>query len=292
MLYLSTAPDRTTANACSGLAEDLIKVTKDGFPFEWTPAATGDAADSYNISLGTNIAGDDIGQIDGFDIGNSINYSWAPNTTYYWFIEAVNCAGVTASPVWSFTTSACTETAAPAAATTPSPANGASNVAVNVDGNRVFFSWTENATGANYTLNLDTENPPALNTFNDFENGGAITGLQLNTTYYWSIDAVNCFGTTEGPVWSFTTDASLSTNDVALETFSAYPNPTTGLLNIKSKTDVDNVTVYNLLGQSVASFNKNQIIDSTVNLSELSEGLYLVKITSGDKTQTLRVTKE
>ena len=160
------------------------------------------------------------------------------------------------------------------------------------DGNRVFFSWTENATGANYTLNLDTENPPALNTFNDFENGGAITGLQLNTTYYWSIDAVNCFGTTEGPVWSFTTDASLSTNDVALETFSAYPNPTTGLLNIKSKTDVDNVTVYNLLGQSVASFNKNQIIDSTVNLSELSEGLYLVKITSGDKTQTLRVTKE
>ena len=119
-----------------------------------------------------------------------------------------------------------------------------------------------------------------------------ITGLALSTAYTWSIEPINCFGTATGcTTWSFTTGAALSVEENTLETFSVYPNPTSDILNIKTIKDIDNVTVFNLLGQSVASFKKNDIIDSSINLSELSKGLYLVKISSGDTTQTIRVTK-
>jgi hypothetical protein len=260
-------------------------------PIEWAPSATGDAADSYNISLGTDPAGSNIGSISGFAIGNSINFDWQPSTTYFWFIEAVNCAGSTASPVFSFTTEACTELAAPAAATTPGPADAATNVSVQAPDASVSFNWTAANPNDNFILNLGTANPPTQS-FNNFENGGTITGLDVNTTYFWSVDVVNCFGTTTGTVWSFTTDAALSIDDNVENTFSVYPNPTSNILNIKGSENIDTITVFNLLGQSVASFTKNDITNSSINLSELSTGLYLVKISSGDKTQTLRVTKK
>ncbi|WP_340155380.1 T9SS type A sorting domain-containing protein [uncultured Winogradskyella sp.] len=260
-------------------------------PFEWTPSTTGDSADSYNINLGITPAGGDIGVLEGFSNGTFLIFTWEPNTTYYWSIDAVNCAGVTAGPIWSFTTQACTETAAPALATSPSPADVATAVALQAPDASADFSWTAANADDTFILNLGIANPPTQS-FNDFENGGTITGLDLNTTYYWSVDVVNCVGITTGTVWSFTTDAALGVEDNTFNTFSAYPNPTSGILNIKSSQDVDNVTVFNLLGQNVASFSKNEITNSSIDMSGLSKGLYLVKVTSGDKTETLRVTKE
>ncbi|MCT4628919.1 T9SS type A sorting domain-containing protein [Winogradskyella sp.] len=278
------------ANGATGVAINYGATNNLG-PIEWAPAAMGDAADSYNISLGTNTAGDDIGTITGFDIGNSINFNWAPNTTYYWFIEAVNCAGTTASPVFSFTTEACTETAAPSAATIAEPADGSMNVAVFAPDNSVDFSWASSDPNANFTLKLGTANPPTQE-FNNFENGGTITGLALNTTYYWSVDSYNCLGTTPGVVGSFTTAAQLSVEDNQLDSFSVYPNPVKDFLNIKSANDIDSIIVYNLLGKQTAIFNSDEILNSRINLENLSQGLYLVKITSGNKSQTIRVTKE
>ncbi|MBC2846429.1 T9SS type A sorting domain-containing protein [Winogradskyella flava] len=260
-------------------------------PIEWAPPSSGDAADSYNISLGANTAGDDIGLITGFSIGNSINFNWQPNTTYYWFIEAVNCAGVTAGPVFSFTTEACTDTIAPPAATAPIPGDAATNVTIDANGNSLTFSWTGDP-DVNYTLNLDTANPPVQNSFNNFENGGEITGLAENTTYFWSLDPINCFGETTGPVWSFTTGLALSTSEEEFSTFSVSPNPVSDILNIKSAEPIDNVIVYDLTGRKAAHFNKGDIFNSSINISNLSQGLYLVKITAGTNTQTIKVTKQ
>ncbi|WP_296382826.1 T9SS type A sorting domain-containing protein [Winogradskyella sp.] len=260
-------------------------------PFEWNEAEFGGAADTYNISLGETMTGDDIGTISGFDSGGGINFGWLPNTTYYWFIEAVNCAGVTAGPIWSFTTSACTDVAAPGATNTPLPADSAIDVSLSSPDSSTIFSWTGPDPNADYTLNLGTTNPPTQ-PFNNFVSGDPITGLAVNTTYFWSVDAVNCFGTTPGPVWSFTTAAELSIEDNELNTFSVYPNPTSDVLNIKSSKEIDNITVFNLLGQNVASFKKNDITNSSIDLAELSNGLYLVKISAGDTTQTIRVTKD
>lgn len=165
------------------------------------------------------------------------------------------------------------------------------DVTINADGNSLAFSWTGDP-NASFTLNLGTANPPTQ-AFNNFESGDEITGLAENTTYFWSIDPTNCFGATTGTVWSFTTGmAELSVSENQIETFSVYPNPVKDVLSIKSNNNLDSVIVYNLLGKQVAVFDESQIINSRVDLSNLSQGLYLVQISAGDKTQTIKVNKE
>ena len=216
-------------------------------------------------------------------------------TPYTWSVVPTNCFGsATGCATWTFTTESCLATAPPTSvASTPVPADAAIAVSIQGPDGGYDFNWTATANAdESYTLNIGTTNPPTQ-AISGVEPGETITGLTVNTTYYWSIDVVNCIGTSPGPVWSFTTDSTLGIEENILNnTFSIYPNPTSNVLNIKSSQDIDNVIIYNLLGQNVASFTKNEITDSSIDMSELSKGLYLVKITSGDKTQTLRVTKE
>jgi Secretion system C-terminal sorting domain len=219
----------------------------------------------------------DISEIAG--VSNAqIRFIWTGNWSISWSIDNISVFQ-------------CSETTAPIMASAPSPADAATAVPIQGPDGGLVFSWTGGSPDDTAILNIGTANPPAQPI--SLDNGGTITGLSVNTTYFWSIDITNCFGTTVGPVWSFTTDSTLGIEENILNnTFSIYPNPTSNVLNIKSSQDIDNVTIYNLLGQNVASFTKNEITDSSIDMSELSKGLYLVKITSGDKTQTLRVTKE
>lgn len=219
----------------------------------------------------------DVSQLAG--VSNAqIRFKWTGNWSISWTVDNISVFE-------------CTETANPAAASAPSPADAATAVAIQGPDGGLAFSWTDSGNPDDTViLNIGAANPPTQQI--GLDNGGTITGLAVSTTYFWSIDITNCLGTTTGPVWSFTTDAVLGIEDNALEAFSVYPNPTSNVLNIKASQDIDNVTVFNLLGQNVASFTKNEITNSSIDMSELSKGLYLVKISSGDKTQMLRVTKE
>ncbi|QXP77732.1 MULTISPECIES: T9SS type A sorting domain-containing protein [Winogradskyella] len=290
----TAAPNAVTSPTPADTATDVAIELGDGVAFSWIEDTTGDAADSFTISIGLTATGDDIGSLADVTNGGIITFGATSNTTYYWKIDAVNCFGSTSSAVWSFTTAECLETTVPTStATSPIPADGATAVAVQSPDGGLAFAWTApDLDGESYNLNIGTANPPTQ-TLEGVESNGIITGLAASTTYYWSIDVVNCFGaTTTTTVWSFTTDSTLGIEDNSFTAFSVYPNPTSDILNIKSTQDVDSVTVYNLLGQNVASFTKNEITNSSINLSELSEGLYLVRVTSGDKTETLRVTKK
>lgn len=82
-------------------------------------------------------------------------------------------------------------------------------------------------------------------------------------------------------------DLFLGTEKTTFETISAYPNPVQGMLNINSK-NVESIDVYTLTGQKVKS-NKNS---NQIDFSELSQGLYLVKISADNQTQTLKIVKE
>ena len=55
-----------------------------------------------------------------------------------------------------------------------------------------------------------------------------------------------------------------------------YPNPTTGILTIKSQKGISEIEIYNQLGQLVLS-NSSQ---NTIDISSVSQGLYLMKITN------------
>ncbi len=83
--------------------------------FSWDAATTGDAATSYNVSIGaTNEL--EIGTLSGFDgtvdgggnisYGDAVDNGGQANTTYYWKVTSVNVAGSTDSPIFSLTTAA------------------------------------------------------------------------------------------------------------------------------------------------------------------------------------------
>lgn len=67
-----------------------------------------------------------------------------------------------------------------------------------------------------------------------------------------------------------------------------YPNPVNDILNIKTDTKIELVEVYNLQGQIIMQSNSSQI-----NMSELTSGIYLIKITDENNlTVTRKVIKK
>lgn len=68
--------------------------------------------------------------------------------------------------------------------------------------------------------------------------------------------------------------APLGVEDYKLSNYSIVPNPTSGLLTVKSNTLIAQIEVYNYLGQVVMD-NNNQ---NTIDISKLNTGLYFIKI--------------
>ncbi|MCA0133305.1 T9SS type A sorting domain-containing protein [Winogradskyella alexanderae] len=215
-----------------------------------------------------------------------VRFRWVGNWSYYWAFDNVEVFQCTVS--------------APAPVVSPMPMDAATNVALDQTDatnfpNRVFFSWVDGPgdPGNSYTLNLGVQNPPTDNTFTGFPNGDFIFNLAYDTTYFWSVESINCAGSSTSAVWSFTTeqDPALSIDEVDLNVVSVSPNPTKDILNIRTNLDLDSVQVYNLLGQSVAQFSGNSLANKSINLSNLEDGLYMVEVIAGNKRQTFKVNK-
>ncbi|MES2545594.1 MAG: T9SS type A sorting domain-containing protein [Bacteroidota bacterium] len=76
--------------------------------------------------------------------------------------------------------------------------------------------------------------------------------------------------------------------------FSAYPNPTTGIITIELKNStgsIDTITVTDVLGKTVLS-NTVNTANTIVDLSNLTKGLYFVRIQAEGLVKTLKVVKE
>jgi len=70
-----------------------------------------------------------------------------------------------------------------------------------------------------------------------------------------------------------------------------YPNPVKDILTLFNATAIEKVSVYNMLGQEmlVAKINANS---GQVNLSALPTGSYMVKVVSGNASNTIKVLKQ
>jgi hypothetical protein len=69
----------------------------------------------------------------------------------------------------------------------------------------------------------------------------------------------------------------------------AYPNPTHDLITLRADQRIDQVTVYNQLGQPVLTQTQTP---TQVNLSGLTSGLYLLRVSTPQGAATLRVRKQ
>jgi len=74
--------------------------------------------------------------------------------------------------------------------------------------------------------------------------------------------------------------ATASTNDVFSSKISVYPNPANDFLQISSDEIISEVAVYNLIGKRVISSSK--LVNNRLDVSNLSKGVYVLKVISND----------
>jgi hypothetical protein len=115
-----------------------------------------------------------------------------------------------------------------------------------------------------------------------------LTGLTPGTTYFvqvWSNSAE------QGTFTLRLSDDGLGNNSFDTSNFTYYPNPVKNTLNLSYNQEISNVEVFNLLGQKVISnvINANA---AQIDLSNLSKGAYMVKVTSNNQLKTIKVIKE
>lgn len=123
----------------------------------------------------------------------------------------------------------------------------------------------------------------------DFEAGtplAAGTEITANTTYYATQTNGTCF--TIVPV---TVTEVLGDKGFDLAKFSYYPNPVSSELNIAYSSEITSVAVFNMLGQNVFNVKPNATV-TKVNMSALAEGTYVVTVTAGSVTKTIKIVKK
>ncbi|MGH2666678.1 T9SS type A sorting domain-containing protein [Flavobacterium sp.] len=116
----------------------------------------------------------------------------------------------------------------------------------------------------------------------------ALTGLVVGNTYYvqvWSNAAE------QGTFTLKLTDTALNNQSFDTTNFMVYPNPVKDVLNLSYSKNISTVSVHNLLGQVVMSKNINAP-QSKIDLSNLSSGTYLVKVTVDNLVKTVKIVKE
>ena len=86
-------------------------------------------------------------------------------------------------------------------------------------------------------------------------------------------------------------DLWLGVDDFSADVFRVYPNPVRDVLNISSKVAVDFITVYDILGNIILQAQPD-VISPSINMSALQSGTYLVNITIGNASKTIKVIKQ
>ncbi len=135
--------------------------------------------------------------------------------------------------------------------------------------------------GLNWT---DINNAPDAN----MVDGGIITFLSP------SVGFASGFSTTAavGGVfrWNNVSLAASSFSDDKL--FAATPNPTTGILDISGE-NINNIAVYDILGKLLINKSFSSIATTSLDLTALNAGLYIVKVTNDSSiSSSIKVIKE
>jgi hypothetical protein len=133
----------------------------------------------------------------------------AAGTTYYWQVIARSAGGTTPGPVWTFTTAA--PLPPPGVPTTPTPADGATEVALNS-----VLTWIA-PQATTYDVALAVVNPPSP-VATGLTSPSYSPQLAPGATYYWQVTAHNAGGATTGPIWTFVT-VPLPLDVLAIDTF-------------------------------------------------------------------------
>ncbi len=125
---------------------------------------------------------------------------------------------------------------------------------------------------------------------NDLMSILSLTGQTPGSTLYISVWRYSSGGV-NGTFAISAYDASLANNSFDNASFTYFPNPVKNVLNLSYSKEISNVEIFNLLGQKVIA-NKLSENNAQIDMSNLTKGAYIVKVTSDNQTKTIKVIKE
>lgn len=124
---------------------------------------------------------------------------------------------------------------------------------------------------------------------------------QINSGAQFLARIENCNGTSNAKMMNPVTNSenfepiSFSENNELSDTeilgLKIYPNPSDGLLNISNTAVIDNITITDMNGRVVKNI-ALEAREGQINISDLSQGIYILNITSDGKSFTKKIVKQ
>src|SRR5690554_436145 len=175
------------------------------------------------------------------------------------------------------------------------------NLSVNLDTDGNFFyvvkawiDWNQNCSfddpGEEYDLGdiinqanqPSSESPLTITIPNDAILKTTTMRIGMKNTNSVNNDFSPCENGFYGQIqdYSVNVETTINVDEFNLETFSVYPNPTTGTLNVKlNNTEDVNISIIDIRGRRVYSqFNNSKTLIRTLDVSALASGMYLLNI--------------
>ena len=86
----------------------------------------------------------------------------------------------------------------------------------------------------------------------------------------------------------------LTIKEFTYNQLTVYPNPSAGLFNIQTKNPIENatITVYDLNGRIVYQAKSENIENKSLDLNNLSNGIYILNIANGNVKYSQKIIKQ
>ncbi|MDD4760480.1 MAG: T9SS type A sorting domain-containing protein [Bacteroidaceae bacterium] len=121
------------------------------------------------------------------------------------------------------------------------------------------------------------------------------TRMRVKKTFNASLNnpcsAEDGWGQAEDYTIEVTEGSGVSVTEHALSGFSYFPNPSSGMLQLQSVKNMESVSLYNLVGQEVFTAKVNAA-SSTIDVSHLSAGTYIMKVFANGEMGTYKFMKK
>ena len=79
--------------------------------------------------------------------------------------------------------------------------------------------------------------------------------------------------------------------ELTLETVSIYPNPSSRFITIESESTIDKIELIDALGRNIRTYNLPSVSNRVLDIHDIHDGLYFLRISSADKAVTKKFNK-
>ncbi|MDT8346564.1 MAG: fibronectin type III domain-containing protein, partial [Flavobacteriaceae bacterium] len=164
----------------------------------------------------------------------------------------------------------------------------------------VWFSFTAPATG---NVDIETLNATGFDVYSGTcgalvslgQCGDSTAPLSLTGLTPGDILIIQVFtepGDTQGDFDITLTEPTLSIDESPFSNFKLYPNPTSSILNLDATEGIERVELINMLGQVVIAQSMDAVNNAQVNMSDLADGTYIMRVSINGTVNNFRVIKK